>query len=504
MRSNMSKIDEYSMPKENMDYGKEFDLAKEAALQIEKLQLGSEFGKEPEEFPDTEQSIRRLKKKRHNKKLIRKMGYAVAATVTIVTMGQAVVSENTMQELYTKRNIGVFNGYTSNGGLIKRRGGLYDYTGNRIAMDSADFSKKMVGANADIGRIAINSAGYSLFYLSGGGVVLYDSKGNILHMWEEKEGTSVSDCWLSDNNIVCIEYYDEDYKFNYTYYNLHGKELYTSGMLDLAFNNAVGGTSFREGTALCYDGKGIVRLSKNGEWEYLAKWPVVEDTYNLRSRFGGYGAEISPGDEEYTLQNVPSLLVDGLLEGYFLVMTDNVMKGRSSGYAMVDIKTGQMYPLMLQSPKDSEFQVSGALKGYSDNEGTMFHYGSIVCLNRPEDTLIDVLKHCNHQGEIIGCIAQYDEIYFEDYPYLAVKDGEKYFYIDTEGNIVSRSYKKVSTFNNLGYALIMDNLGDVYVINDQFKKLKKLEDVTDFRIEDTGETFDVDKKGSSFIFYYGP
>ena len=87
---------------------------------------------------------------------------------------------------------------------------------------------------------------------------------------------------------------------------------------------------------------------------------------------------------------------------------------------------------------------------------------------------------------------------------LAVKDGEKYFYIDTEGNIVSRSYKKVSTFNNLDYALIMDNLGDVYVINDQLKKLKKLEDVTDFRIEDTGETFDVDRNGSSLIFYYGP
>ena len=52
--------------------------------------------------------------------------------------------------------------------------------------------------------------------------------------------------------------------------------------------------------------------------------------------------------------------------------------------------------------------------------------------------------------------------------------------------------------------MIMDNLGDVYVINDQFKKLKKLEDVTDFRIEDTGETFDVDRNGSSLIFYYGP
>ena len=504
MKSNFNKIDEYSMPKENIDFGKEFDIGKEQISRIEELQYGREFGKEPEEYLGTEKAIKSFNKKRDYKKLIRKMGYAVAATVVIVTMGQAVVSENTMQELYTKRNIGVFNGYTSNGGLIKRRGGLYDYTGNRIAMDSADFSKKIVGADANIGRIAINSAGYSLFYLTGGGVALYDSKGNILHKWEEKEGTSVSDCWLSDNNIVCIEYYDENHKCNYTYYNLRGKELYSSGMLDLAFNNTVGGTSFRDETALCYDGTGIVQLSKNGECEYLAKWPVVEDTYNLRSRFGGYGAEIPPGDEEYTLQNVPSLLLDGLSEGYFLVMTDNVMKGRTSGYAMVDIETGQMYPLMLQSPKDAELQVSGALKSYSDNEGTMYHYGSLVCLNRPEDTLIDVLKHCNDQGEITGCIAQYDEIYFENYPYLAVKDGDKYFYIDTEGNIVSRSYKKVSTFNNLDYALIMDNLGDVYVINDQFKKLKKLEDVTDFRIEDTGETFDVDRNGSSLIFYYGP
>ena len=40
MKSNFNKIDEYSMPKENIDFGKEFDIGKEQISRIEELQYG--------------------------------------------------------------------------------------------------------------------------------------------------------------------------------------------------------------------------------------------------------------------------------------------------------------------------------------------------------------------------------------------------------------------------------------------------------------------------------
>lgn len=81
-------------------------------------------------------------------------------------------------------------------------------------------------------------------------------------------------------------------------------------------------------------------------------------------------------------------------------------------------------------------------------------------------------------GLIDKYIAAYDVICPDDFKYLSVKDGDKYFYIDYAGNIVSDNYYDTTKFNEDGYAMVMEKEGTAYVINDRFEKVETLDDVS--------------------------
>ena len=85
-----------------------------------------------------------------------------------------------------------------------------------------------------------------------------------------------------------------------------------------------------------------------------------------------------------------------------------------------------------------------------------------------------------------------------------MRQGEEYFYIDLEGNVISESYQKASTFSDCGYALVQTSSGTVYVVDRQFNKLEPLRQVEDFSSKDIGEVFWVTCDGQPYCYYYGP
>ena len=67
--------------------------------------------------------------------------------------------------------------------------------------------------------------------------------------------------------------------------------------------------------------------------------------------------------------------------------------------------------------------------------------------------LFDYLNEAIHDTIIEEAIAVYDEIIFDNYDYLAVRDGDTYFYIDLQG-------KKWNCTGDVGY---IDENGNLFV-----------------------------------------
>ena len=85
----LSKSNEYVMPKEDIYFGKEYDIVKEPISKSNEFQSDNEFAAEPVEYFANHIIQKKEQKKRDYTKLIRKMGYLVASTIAVVTLAQA-------------------------------------------------------------------------------------------------------------------------------------------------------------------------------------------------------------------------------------------------------------------------------------------------------------------------------------------------------------------------------------------------------------------------------
>ena len=68
----------------------------------------------------------------------------------------------------------------------------------------------------------------------------------------------------------------------------------------------------------------------------------------------------------------------------------------------------------------------------------------------------------------------------------------------------SWNFKKASTFNEFGYALVWTQEDRFYVIDSAFNKLEQIRRIDDFEIKDLGEVFWVTRNGEPYSYYYGP
>ena len=79
---------EYTMKKEDIYFGTEYDIIKEPIPKTNEFQSSNEFIYKPIEYVEN-QTIQKQTKKKDYTKLIRKMGYLVASTVAVVTLAHS-------------------------------------------------------------------------------------------------------------------------------------------------------------------------------------------------------------------------------------------------------------------------------------------------------------------------------------------------------------------------------------------------------------------------------
>lgn len=125
--------------------------------------------------------------------------------------------------------------------------------------------------------------------------------------------------------------------------------------------------------------------------------------------------------------------------------------------------------------------------------------GNEIILDQ-KDVLFDFRKQTDSMN--LSSNAFYDDIAFNDYKYLAVFDKERFF-IDLDGNIVSDSYLDISSFTPLGYAMVMEEEGTAYIVNDQFEVVETIENVE--RFHTSNELFIITNlDGTIYSYYYNP
>ena len=474
------------------------------------------------EAPKTERTDKEERESSHKKRL-RKTLYGVASMAMVVSLASSIANTeivNTVSrqgvhfnlydryENYAKGGIIIVGGCDTIGGVghVPQQNRYVDYNGNQLELDTS----RSIGYNGKW----VNSNGYVLVDTDGNDVyTLFDKNGHIVYEWKDADypGSNMEVAAISDNNTVFIQREvktDNGRAIWNSYYTVSGKGLYTAEFSgSIAYNGmAEYGTPFRDGLAVCNDETGILLIHENGDVERLVEWDAVNEEKNIKKRFDvGRDGLINGSDGAYELRNVPCVISGNVSEGYFLV-TDT-----AGNFALVDVATGEMYKTELDyGDSDVDSMNDSRYVEYTDNEGDMIHFGARMC--RVEENaagerkyyLYDVIKHCDENGKRIGYLACYDAIYFEDYPYLVAREGNEYCYIDLDGNKVSENFKKASTFNEFGYALVWTQEGRFYVIDSAFNKLEQIRKIDDFEIKDLGEVFWVTRNGEPYSYYYGP
>lgn len=461
--------------------------------------------------------------KRSHKKRMRKILYGLASMAMVVSLGRTTANTTPVGQMskqavwfnayntwadYAKGGRIIVGGVDSIAGVghVEREYRYVDYDGTPVTIEDT-------GGYGYHGKW-INEDGYTLIDAAGNDVYgVYEKDGSLLYQWQDEDlpGTNMIAAAISDNNRVFIQRevrMDGPDIIRNTYYTIQGKELYSAEFDGSLSHNgqACYGTPFRDGVAVCNDRTGILLIRENGKAERLAEWPIVNDERDIENRFGVQrDGTIEGSDGRYVLENVPCVVVDNVSQGYFLV------NDTAGNKALVRVDTGEMYKLDSRYGKsDVEECPAGFYVSYTDNEGEMLHYGKLMCAVDKDESgekkyyLFDATQHSDGNGKRTGYLACHDSIYFEDYQYLAVRDGMDYFYIDLSGNKVSENFKKASTFNEFGYALIQTQDGAFYVIDSAFDKLERLSDIDDFQVKDVGEVFWVIREEGNYSYYYGP
>ncbi len=136
---------------------------------------------------------------------------------------------------------------------------------------------------------------------------------------------------------------------------------------------------------------------------------------------------------------------------------------------------------------------AGAQTRYGENYPLeIYNYGTYASIvahsgDGEKSILFDFCDVDSSTNTLQRAIAVYDEILLDDYKYLCARDGEDYFYIDYEGNVVSDNYRFATSFNDAHYAMIIAEDGNAYLIDENFTKVDRIEDVT--AVEACGEAF---------------
>lgn len=517
-----------------------------AGLVKEMSEPAKEYASVPEEFAESNVEPKDTKdlnqldvRKKAKRKLIRKMAYMVASSVAVVTMAQtldtpsnpkakeeqeqsqpsdfewpkvpgldgtyggtAQVEKNESLLLYIDEYDSYGWGY---GNTIPVKSGelwgLLDYTGNVIVEPS--YTGYWTAANEDGYAILNDENGYY--------VIGQDKK---VHSYS----SSISDIRIGDGNIVSYHYTEPYGEYGVAstivYEKLDGTQIYrTENMADYDWYDSY--VPFHEGRAYVYQSAEygettLTELKPDGTWNVIAS---SEEPYGTMAPRQGYS-------EEYFFGTYP-----GGGGGFYLYnvetaeASERMIGVNTRLFPEVDWETwyeanqNAAFAGVFETPDFSDYVYveNVTWKSYYSDGYYLAHYGTYGCLEVVmPDSVKDVLfNYFDVEAEVLDkAVAIYDKILFDDFEYLAVLDGDTWKYIDYTGKVVSKDYLDATSFNDDGYAMVIEKEGMSYVIDRNFNIVKEINGVES--VANSGELFSleckfdeaVDMKEGTYLYYH--
>lgn len=479
--------------------------------------VAKEIHFEGEEISEEAPQEDKKSKRRMLSKKVRQMGYLVAASAAVVMVSQTVPESNSgniwgdgyyvdydniwvdgeandfssddsgdsyqdeslvgFEDIEGLIHIDDFNfSGIANGGVFPVNGNgdwrLVDYEGNVVAGGNGQYHNLFDNPNG---------LGYTtLQNISDRYWVMLDANGQEVYRNDFPSGSS--NCIITDENIIYLSEYDPDAdKIYMEYRTLDGTVLCDSKYIrpyDLTYEFDY---PFMDGVAVFTaineekDEYETYSLSKNGilrtlSTEYLAGSGNV-DGYYLSPRREHSWLDIGhfsfSGGSIFLVDSTTGLPVGELDSDYFLT---NVL----------GLEVENIYR-------------SISFRGYYKEGVKCFNKGTYICINVYDsmtEESFDVLinySDVNGEGKVNKTIAVYDEIVFDDYEYLCVRDGDAYYYIDWSGSVINGPFQKATAFTDDGYAMVSDIYNNIGVFDSDFMLEENYEDF-DF-IERYGDVF---------------
>ena len=500
---------------------------------------GSEYFEVPPEYPEIGTTLKgdMVGKAKKN---TRKMVYLVAATVSVATMGQTLTPQKDKTPVVEQEvENNVDSPYEFEWPKVPGLDGTYgEGTGSDVKSEKEQlFSKEMLYLDAyegfgysEDGVVPVKIDGkwglidmegntlagpkYSAFWMSpneDGYTIFQDANGNYVIVgkdgYEYVYDSGVTNIRIGEDNIVSFtEWNEETEEMRHVYQRLNGNALYE--MPWRSWNEISMANAFRNGKAYityCFTEGGV-------EWLLLNEVSLdgtVMECMNQKQL-----------EDEWRLSNNDSAVAisvygayDGYGDGYFV----GTGLGDGGGIHLVSPRfgsaTGRMVAVSIAELGINEEYVFD-LEYYRSHGMDMMHNGSLGCLRigtidgESRDILFN-FKSCIGDEPLQEYIACHDVITFDDYQYLAARDGEESFYIDLTGRVVSGMYADATAFNDEGYALVLDVSQTAYLIDDGFNVRETYQDVDSISLND--QLFVIhykdgnadNMKVGNYGFYYG-
>ena len=321
---------------------------------------------------------------------------------------------------------------------------------------------------------------------------------------------------ISDDDIISYRVI-ENYESRAVFCDLKGTEIAECRPENSSGSSNISYVAMRDGKAFVYTVQGSFRewqkvsaIMQDGSTQDIATHARGDEADYISVPMGGYSEE-----DGYYVGERPITTLWGNLDAGVSWRLINGETGEE--YARVKRvgrnvfveHTSEEYVTQLDEKYNSwDCIAANNLKLYLDENVPMYHYKTYGCFSilkesseLHKDVLFDYLNGNIHDTIIEEAIAVYDEIIFDNYDYLAVRNGAVYFYIDLQGEKVSKNYAKATAFNSQGYALVMRKSGIAELIDSNFKTLDTIKGVTD--IQSNGEAFLVTIEDKLYSYYYG-
>lgn len=544
-------IEEWNVPKKQYKSEKE-QLASPAEYPALKREYKNppEYAVLPKEYESvTSKGTKKTKERSKASTLWRKMSYLVAATASVVVISQTI--EVTVPEggvdIEMVKSEGEGGGGDSGIGVIPTPTIQPIATEEPLIIESPEMTEAPITTKTPAGMPEIAVTGnYESYGYGFGGVMpvkidglwgLVDFCGNVL------VEPTYDGFWKAPNNEGYTIFNDENgyyvvgkeglvREFGPEIENLHiGDENILTYMVweetetgedDVFVYETLNGEVIHK----LYDAVdfwfAVMPLHNDRVYVYSWNGEDEEDEILLLLKADGTQEVVATSSEEWDLSNggagwwyVPPGPRDGYTDGYFVGAYMGI-----AGWALIDASDlsvqGYIEGINILPEEDwfsREVDTESCyFQSYYSDGINMYHYQHYGCIalrgenGQRKDVLFDWF---NTDDSLTEYIAIYDTIVFDDFPYLLAQEGENWFYIDYEGNVVSKTYYDATSFNSEGYAIIMEEAGKGYVINSDFEKIEEIPNMISASL--SGEVFMVYRPADEengieegrYPYYYG-